>query len=60
MSEENEKTIEIYTCSGKRITVNGSDMLTDIAAGDLTIIDSKGEQVAQFELMNIEGWRIIT
>lgn len=59
MSEEKkEKIYEIYTASGNRVTVKGSDVLTDFAAGDLTILDSKGEHVAQFELMNIEGWRV--
>ena len=58
MSEKKEKIYEIFTASGNRVTVKGSDVLTDFAAGDLTIMDSKGEQVAQFELMNIEGWRV--
>lgn len=59
MSEEKkEKIYEIYTASGNRVTVKGSDILTDFAAGDLTILSSEGEHVAQFELMNIEGWRI--
>lgn len=58
MSEKKEKTYEIFTASGNRVIVKGSDVLTDFAAGDLTIIDLNGEHVAQFELMNIEGWRI--
>ncbi len=58
MSEKKERIFEIYTASGNRVTVKGTDVLTDFQAGDLTIIDSAGEHVAQFELMNIEGWRI--
>lgn len=58
MSEKEEKIFEIYTVSGSKITVRGSDIFIDKAAGDLTILDFKGEHIAQFELMNIEGWRL--
>ena len=59
MSEEKkEKVYEIYTASGNRVTVKGCDLLTTIPARDLTIYDDKGGAVAQFQLDNIEGWRI--
>ncbi len=59
MSEEKkDKVYEIYTSSGNRVTVKGTDLLTDFNAGDITIYNSMGEAVASFELMNIEGWRV--
>ena len=57
---QKERRYEVYTCSGNRITVDGSNMIIDIGAGDLFILDKNGEQVAQFVLMNIEGWRVAT
>lgn len=53
-----EKVFEIYTVSGKRVTVKGFDLITTIPAGDLTIYDETGAVIAQFQLDNIEGWRI--
>lgn len=58
MSEKKEKIYEIYTASGNRVIVKGTDVLTDFAAGGLTFLNADGEHVAQFELMNIEGWRV--
>lgn len=53
-----DKVYEIFTCSGNRVMVKGTDIMTDFQAGDLTILNAAGEHVAQFELMNIEGWRV--
>lgn len=54
-----EKTYEIYTCSGKRITVKGCNILTFFNVGDMAIYDMQGNVVAQFQLENIEGWRVV-
>lgn len=59
MSDESKEVIyEIFTVSGKRVTVKGTDIVANFQAGDLSVFDSEGKNVAQFELMNIEGWRI--
>lgn len=58
LEEKKEKVFEIYTISGKRVTVKGYDLVTTITAGDLNIYGENGEVVAQFQLDNIEGWRI--
>ena len=52
-----EVDYEIYTASGTRVVVSGTDIVANYEAGDLTIFDASGKQVAQFQLMNIEGWR---
>ena len=50
---------EIYTCSGNRVTVKDVDtVLVDFSAGSAAFINSLGEHIAEFMLMNIEGWRI--
>ena len=54
-----EKTYEVYTCSGKRITVKGYNILTFINVGDVVIYDMHGAAIAQFQLENIEGWRVV-
>ena len=54
-----EKTYEIYTCGGRRITVKGYSILTFINIGDIVIYDSQGNAIAQFWLENIEGWRVV-
>lgn len=54
-----EKVYEVYTCSGKRITVKGCNILTFANVGDLVIYDMQGAAVAQFQLANIEGWRVV-
>lgn len=54
-----EKIYEVYTCSGKRITVKGFNAITFIEAGDLVIYDMHGDTTASFQLMNIEGWRVV-
>lgn len=59
----NEKVVkeviyEVYTSSGNRVAVTGTDIRADYAAGDLSIYDKDGKLTAQFELMNIEGWRV--
>lgn len=54
-----EKVYEVYTCSGKRITVKGCSILTFFNIGDVVIYDSHGAVVAQFQLANIEGWRVV-
>lgn len=59
MEKSIEKVFEIYTASGHRIVLSGTDIMTDCAAGDLTILNGDGIQVAQFQLMNIEGWRMM-
>lgn len=54
-----ENIYEVYTCSGKRITVKGCNILTFVNVGDLAIYDMQGNVVAQFQLENIEGWRVV-
>lgn len=54
-----EKVYEVYTCSGKRITIKGCNILTFVDIGDLVIYDMQGAAVAQFQLANIEGWRVV-
>lgn len=54
-----EKIYEVYTCSGKRITVKGVNAITYIQARDLIIYDAAGNATASFQLENIEGWRVI-
>ena len=54
-----EKTYEVYTCSGKRITVKGCNILTFFNIGDMAIYDMQGNVVAQFQLANIGGWRVV-
>lgn len=54
-----EKIYEVYTCSGKRITVKGCNILTFVNVGDMAIYDMQGNVVAQFMLENIEGWRVV-
>lgn len=54
-----ENIYEVYTCSGKRITVKGCNILTFVNIGDLAIYDMQGNVVAQFQLENIEGWRVV-
>lgn len=54
-----EKNYEVYTCSGKRITVKAASAVTFIEAGDLLFYDLKGNIAASFQLMNIEGWRVV-
>ena len=56
--EIKETIYEIYTASGNRVTLVGSDIAADYAAGDLTVYDKEGHVAGQFQLMNIEGWRI--
>ena len=59
MSDESKEVIyEIFTVSGNRVTVKGADIVANFQAGDLSVYDTGGKNVAQFELMNIEGWRI--
>ena len=54
-----EKVYEVYTCSGKRITVKGCNIVTYLNIGDMAIYDMQGNVVAQFMLENIEGWRVV-
>lgn len=54
-----EKIYEVYTCSGKRITVKGCNILAFSNVGDLVIYDIQGAVIAQFQLENIEGWRVV-
>lgn len=54
-----EKVYEVYTCSGKRITVKGCNILAFANVGDLVIYDIHGAVIAQFQLENIEGWRVV-
>ena len=54
-----ENIYEVYTCSGKRITVKGCSILTFFNIGDLVIYDMQGKAIAQFQLANIEGWRVV-
>lgn len=59
MSDEKKEIVyEIFTVSGNRVTVKGSDILANYQIGDLSVFDKDGKNVAQFELMNIEGWRV--
>lgn len=61
MAEEKKsivKQYEIYTCSGKRLFVTGTDAVSDFLCNDFTIYDEKGQVAAQFRLDNIEGWMI--
>lgn len=59
MSDEIQEVIyEIFTVSGNRVTVKGSDIVANYQIGDLSVFDKDGKNVAQFELMNIEGWRV--
>lgn len=59
MSDEKKEIVyEIFTVSGNRVTVEGSDILANYQIGDLSVFDKDGKNVAQFELMNIEGWRV--
>ena len=58
LKKAKEVIYEIYTASGNRVTVKGADIVADYQASDLSIYDKDGECVGQFELMNIEGWRI--
>jgi len=59
MAEINNKTYEVYTCSGNRITVKGVQTeLVDFNAGEVTFLNSAGEHLAAFMLMNVEGWRL--
>ena len=52
------KVFEFFTASGNRVVVKGSNILTNFQAGDISVYDNLGEVVAQFEIMNLEGWRI--
>ena len=54
-----EYVYEVYTCSGKRITVKGCSAVNYVDAGDLIIYDMQGNVVATFQLENIEGWRVL-
>lgn len=54
-----EKIYEVYTCSGKRITVKGCNIVSYINIGDVVIYDIQGNAIAQFQLENIEGWRVV-
>ena len=58
MAEIIIKRYEIYTCSGKRIYVNGADAICNFSTNDFTVYDENGHAVAQFRLDNIEGWMI--
>ena len=62
MAEEKKtlviKHYEIYTCSGKRIFVSGTDAITNFSTNDFTVYDEKGDVAGQFRLDNIEGWMI--
>lgn len=57
-SEIKIKRYEIYTCSGKRIFVNGTDAICNFTTGDFTVYDEKGNVSGQFRLDNIEGWML--
>ena len=59
VQQDHERTYEFFTCSGRRIIVKGYNMLTFMDQGDIFILDKTGNQVAQFVIANIEGWRII-
>lgn len=52
------KLYEVYTCSGSRVTIKGDVIMTDFERGDITILDTEGNAVANFVLLNIEGWRV--
>lgn len=62
MAEINKKLVnkryEIYTCSGKRIFVSGTDAITNFSTNDFTVYDENGNVAGQFRLDNIEGWMI--
>lgn len=45
MSDESKEIIyEIFTVSGNRVTVKGTDIVADFQVGDLSVFDSEGKK----------------
>lgn len=53
------KCYEVFTCSGRRIVLSATDVLTFVEAREVIFYTADGSIAASFIFDNIEGWRVL-
>lgn len=53
------KNYEVFTCSGRRIVISATDVLTFVEAREVIFYTANGSTAASFNFDNIEGWRVL-